>query len=131
VIYLDASALITFVTGRQYAADLERFLVTHPDVGTATSTVGLVETVRALNRVGDFPGAMATLQREHTEVLVTEEIRDAAAQLPGNIRTLDAIHVASAQAIGEQLTVLVSYDRRMVEVAQKVGLRVAAPGFAD
>lgn len=32
-----------------------------------------------------------------TEILVTDEIRDWAANLPGGVRTLDAIHIASAQ----------------------------------
>ena len=51
--------------------------------------------------------------------------------LPGGCRTLDAIHVASAQVLGENLTALVSYDRRMLDVAADVGVATAAPGLPD
>lgn len=95
----------------------------------ATSTIGFVETVRTLDKVGSYPTLMADLIRDVSEILVTEEIRDAAALLPGGCRTLDAIHVASAQALGESLTVMVSYDRRMLEVAESVGVSTAAPGL--
>lgn len=95
----------------------------------ATSTIGLVETVRTLDKVGSYPTLMADLIRDVSEILVTEEIRDAAALLPGGCRTLDAIHVASAQALGESLTVMVSYDRRMLDVAESVGVSTAAPGL--
>lgn len=129
MIYFDASALITLVGGRPYAEELDRFLAHHPDAGGATSTVGLVETVRALDRMGGFPDVMHWLSSDYTEVLLTEEIRDAAAALAGRLRTLDAIHVASAQAIGEELVALVSYDKKMIEVARGVGLPVGAPGM--
>jgi uncharacterized protein len=46
---------------------------------------------------------MQDLLASFTEILVTDEIRDAAASLPGGVRTLDAIHIASAQAIGDAL----------------------------
>lgn len=49
--------------------------------------------------------------------------------MPRRIHTLDAIHVASAQVVGDALDVLVGYDKRMFEVAEAVGLPTAAPGF--
>jgi hypothetical protein len=130
VIYLDASALVSLVTGRPYAHELREFLGQSPEMPMGTSTIGFIETVRALDRVGSYPTAMQDLLASFTEILVTDEIRDAAASLPGAIRTLDAVHVASAQAIGDALAYLVSYDKRMLEVAHSVGLPVAAPGFS-
>jgi len=94
-----------------------------------TSTIGFVETVRTLDRVGDYPDAMSDLVRTFTEILVTEEVRDAAAALPGGVRTLDAIHLASAQIIGPALNVLITYDKRMLDVARSIGLPTAAPGL--
>ncbi|MFD4207801.1 PIN domain-containing protein [Micromonospora tulbaghiae] len=93
-----------------------------------TSSVGFVETVRTLDRIGDYPDAMQMLVRNFTEILVTEEVRDSAAALPAGIRTLDALHVASAQALGDALDTLVTYDKRMSDIAVSVGLPVAAPG---
>jgi predicted nucleic acid-binding protein len=95
-----------------------------------TSTIGFIETVRTLDRVGSYPTALQDLLTDFTEILVTDEIRDAAATLPGSVRTLDAIHIASAQIIGDALAVLVSYDKRMLDVAHSVGIPIAAPGMS-
>jgi predicted nucleic acid-binding protein len=129
VIYLDASALVTLVTGRPYAHDLHEFLAQVPEMPMGTSTIGFIETVRTLDRVGSYPTAMPDLLASFTEILLTDEIRDAAATIPGPIRTLDAIHVASAQAIGDELAHLVTYDKRMLDVARSTGLPTAAPGM--
>jgi uncharacterized protein len=129
LIYLDASALVTLISGRPYADELRDFLAERPGQPMGTSTIGFVETVRTLDRIGDYPSAMHDLVREFTEVLVTEEVRDAAAQLPAGIRTLDAVHLASAQVVGPALTALVTYGKRMLEVARAIGLPAAAPGL--
>lgn len=129
MIYLDASALITLLAGRQYAPELRQFLAGRPGTPMGTSTIGFVETVRTLDQIGDYPGAMRDLVQNFTEILVTEEVRDGAALLPPGVRSLDAVHIASAQVVGSSLTALVSYDRRMLDVARSVGLPTAAPGF--
>ena len=129
MIYLDASAIVTLLTGRPYARELDSFLANRPAVPTATSTVGLIETVRTMDRVGDYPDLMRDLIGQFTEILLTEEIRDAAAVLPGRVGTRDAVHIASAQAVGDALDVLLSYDRRMLEVARSVGIPAEAPGL--
>jgi hypothetical protein len=49
---------------------------------------------------------------------VTDEVRDAAARLPAGVRTLDAVHIASAQMVGDALEVLITYDKRMLEIAR-------------
>jgi predicted nucleic acid-binding protein len=129
VIYLDASALVSLITGRPYARELRDFLAQSPEMPMGTSTIGFIETVRTLDRVGSYPTAMQDLLAAFTEILVTDEIRDGAANLPGVVRTLDAIHIASAQAIGDGLAFLVSYDKRMLDIAHSVGIPVAAPGM--
>lgn len=129
MIYLDSSALVTLISGRSYAKELREFLAAKPAMPMATSTLGFIETVRTLDQVGDYPTIMQDLAREFTEILITEEVRDAAALLPKGVRTLDAVHIASAQIIGEALEVLVTYDKRMRDVARSVGLPVEAPGL--
>jgi uncharacterized protein len=130
VIYLDASALVTLVTGRPYASELREFLAQAPEMPMGTSTIGFIETVRTLDRVGSYPTALQDLLASFTEILVTDEIRDLAATLPGSVRTLDAIHIASAQVIGDALAFLVSYDKRMLDIAHSVGISIAAPGMS-
>lgn len=130
MIYLDASAIVTLVLGRRYTDELRAYLDGRPDAPLGTSTIGLVETVRTADQFGTFPGLLAELRDAYTEILVTGEVRDLAAHLPAKVRTLDAIHIASAESLGEHLTALVSYDDRMVTAARDRGLRVVCPGRA-
>jgi predicted nucleic acid-binding protein len=129
LIYMDSSALLTLLTGRTGAAELRDFLVERPGLPMGTSTVGMVETVRQLDKVGSFPNALADLDRTVTEILLTEEVRDLATRVPASLRSLDAIHVASALVIGDALDSLVTYDKRMLDAAREAGLPAHAPGM--
>jgi predicted nucleic acid-binding protein len=51
-----------------------------------------------------------------------------AASIDLHIRSLDAIHVATAAALGDDLVAVVTYDRQMVRAADHVGLPVVSPG---
>jgi predicted nucleic acid-binding protein len=129
VIYLDSSALVTLLARRTYEKELREFLAGRPAMPMATSSLGFVETVRTMDRIGVYPDLMRDLVAGFTEILLTEEVRDAAANLPGGLRTLDAVHVASAQILGDSLDTLLTYDRRMLEVAHAAGLPAEAPGL--
>jgi predicted nucleic acid-binding protein len=128
MIYLDASALVTIVVERRHAEALRRYLDEQADQ-TGTSVIGLVETVRTCDQLGSYPNLMARLSQQHYEVTVTDSVRDAAADIPGALRALDALHVASAEQFGSELRALVTYDRRMAGVARDRGLPVAMPGM--
>ena len=59
-------------------------------------------------------------------------VLNAAARLdPPGLRTLDAIHLATALSVERDLGCLVSYDSRLLEAAASSGLAVLAPGKAD
>lgn len=128
MIYLDASALVTYIIRRPNFAELQDFLNRRPDISLATNTVGLVETVRNCDRQGSFPNLMAQVLHDYDELQITAEIRDRAADLPGGLTTPGAIHVATAEALGDELLSFVTYDRRMATVARTRGLPVASPG---
>lgn len=129
MIYLDASALVTYVLKRPNFRELRGFLMRHRNLRGATSTVGLIETVRNCDVVGRYPNLMSQLLRDYDELEMTSEIRDSAASLPGGMKALDAIHVATAETLGEELISFVTYDRRMLQVAKSRGLPVASPGM--
>ena len=129
MIYLDSSALVTMVVERLHVGALRTFLDAHGNEKLATSTIGMIETVRTCDRLGAPPNLMSRLIRDHLEITVTNLIRDAAANVPGPVRSLDAIHIASAEALGRELTALVTYDKRMAETARDNGLPVAMPGL--
>lgn len=57
-------------------------------------------------------------------------IRSAAALAPVTLRTLDAIHVATALSLGDDLSGLVTYDDRLASAAGEVGIGVISPGAA-
>jgi len=46
------------------------------------------------------------------------------------LRTLDALHLASAILLTEELTAFIAYDHRLASAAQAAGLHVATPGQA-
>ena len=61
-------------------------------------------------------------------VQIDEELLDAAAAVdPRVLRSLDAIHLAAAQLFGDELTAIVTYDRRMAAAAALVDLAAVAP----
>ncbi len=78
------------------------------------------------------PAALAQVRealRRVDLIGIDDRILDAAGTLePRVIRTLDAIHLATAAAIGDDLEAIVTYDQRMVDAARLMGLPTATPG---
>lgn len=61
-------------------------------------------------------------------VRVNNPVLDAAAALePADLRSLDVIHLATAQLFGKDLGVVVTYDERMIAAAEKLGLPANSP----
>lgn len=60
--------------------------------------------------------------------IVDDIIRSAASMEPARLRSLDAIHLATALMLEPELTAVVTYDTRMQEAAAALGMPVAAPG---
>jgi len=127
-VYLDASALVKLVAREEETDALAAFLVQHPS--QATSVIGLVEVRRAAarrpgvarERVEDVLGRISAIGLDLTTVGAAGSIRPAA------LRTLDAIHLASAAALGDDLEAFVTYDRRLAQAARVLGMPDVAPG---
>jgi predicted nucleic acid-binding protein len=47
--------------------------------------------------------------------------------LPADVRSIDAIHLVTAQALGRDLAALVSYDQQMIDTARRLGIKTASP----
>jgi uncharacterized protein len=99
------------------------------DADQLASAVVEVEVVRAVRRA--VPELVPQAQRvvsQLTVVEVSEPIRKRAALLdPVTLRSLDALHLATALEVREELDGLVTYDARMAETAKTLGLAVVAP----
>lgn len=96
----------------------------------SSSELALVEVRRAVarQRPEDIVAALELLSRFEL-IPVTRPTLEWAAELPPwQLRTLDAIHIASALLLGSECEGVVTYDARMQEAARLAGLNVAAPG---
>ncbi len=126
--YLDSSALVKYFSAESSTVAVRGLL--ESDTVTSTSALSRVEVVRAAQRIG--APAVAAARRALGLVLVLEldgQVLDrAGTMMPGSsLRILDAIHLASAEVLGPSLTAVVTYDRRMIEAAEQLGLRVITP----
>ena len=127
MVYLDSSALVKLVVVEPESSALRRYLADEPE--RASCALARVEVIRAVRVHGPSTVSRARrlLQRLNL-VEVDDELLEAAAAVdPRILRGLDAIHVAAAQLLGEELTAVVTYDRRMAEAAELLDLTVAAP----
>jgi uncharacterized protein len=111
---------------RTLRAELDRWR------GWVTSALAGVEVRRAVRRARDEPAV-----RERAEAVLgvcglltvdAHVLGRAAALQPARLRTLDAIHLASALELGDDLGVFVAYDRDLVEAAARQRLTVLSPG---
>ena len=55
----------------------------------------------------------------------------AQAVAPASVRSLHAIHLATALHLGPRLTTFVTYDRRLADAVAEAGLPIAMPAQAD
>lgn len=129
IAYLDSSALVKLMVREDETSALEVDLVDRD--GLVTSSLAMVECRRAAGRARN----RRVLQRV-SEVLdavylldLTAPILEAAAGLrPAPVRSLDAIHIATALSVGDADLEVITYDERMAEAVRANGLHVAQPG---
>jgi predicted nucleic acid-binding protein len=124
--YLDASAFVKTVALERETDRLQAWLRSRPD--RASSALLRTEALRAAHRYGVEAVARARDGLRRLKLLALDDaILDAAGDLPVDVRSLDAIHLATALALGTDLGVLVTYDERMARAAAELGLATAAP----
>lgn len=89
-----------------------------------------IEVTRACRRIdaGTLPAAASLLSGLDTIPLTGAVVDDAAATGDPMLRSLDAIHLASALSIRDDLTSFVAYDHRLADAAAAAGLRLDTPG---
>jgi predicted nucleic acid-binding protein len=133
MIYLDTSALVKLIRREPESDALADWLDARPSALWVSSTLVEVELPRALRRtdpalLADVPATVARVARYE----IDEVVRAAAAAFPDpNLRSLDAIHLATARGIfGGQLTAFVTYDLRLLAAAEASDLPSASPGLA-
>ena len=94
------------------------------------SALLIVEGSRAARRYGELAVARARVALTAITLLALDDrILQAAAELdPAELRSLDALHLATAIALGADLQLMYCYDARLAEAAHALGITVARPG---
>ena len=127
-VYLDSSAFVKLVVTEAESTELRSFLATH-EARRVSSSLLRAEALRAVRHLG--PDALAIAReglRRVDLIAIDDRILDAAGILePRMLRTLDAIHLATAMALGPELDAFVTYDVRLAEAGRAIGLPVIAP----
>jgi uncharacterized protein len=127
VIYADTSALAKLLIAEAETPAL-RDWISRQDARLVTNSVGVVELRRLAARVSQeaLGAAIALLSRIDRLALTPAALALAGELPPPEVRTLDALHIASAAELLE-LQVVLTYDRRMAEAAVRYGLPVESP----
>lgn len=130
MIYLDSSALVKLAHLEKESEQLEGWLRRRRSERRVASALVEVELPRALRRcTADIAFRTAIVLANVDRVDIKATIRAAAAAFGDPaLRSLDAIHLATALELRDDVTALVSYDRRMLAAAVAQGLPIASPG---
>jgi uncharacterized protein len=127
--YLDTSALAKLVIEEPESASLEHWLLLNNERLT-TSVVGKVELLRVCRRTRpDSTVTARALLADLPLVPLTPQVTELAGEVrPAALRSLDALHLASAIALDEALTGFIVYDKRLRDAAVLADLPVMSPG---
>ncbi len=128
LLYLDASAIVKLVVDEAESAALRDALRGRP--ARVSSALALVEVRLASARrtPSPHPGRVDTILAGLALIPIDHATLEDAARLgPYGVRALDAIHLATAQSLGDDLEALVAYDQRLLAAAEASGLRTEQP----
>jgi predicted nucleic acid-binding protein len=127
VAYLDSSAFVKLIVQEPETEALQNYLQKWPR--HTSSALLYAETIRAVWRLGSASIQLARARLDQLSLITIDRdiLSTAAMAQPSTLRTLDAIHLASALAIGPDLGTLISYDQRLNLAATELGITIASP----
>lgn len=124
--YLDTSAFLKLVVAEAESSALRAWLADHGP--TWSSQLLRTESLRAAGRLGidrqivdDALDAVSLVLSAASTFLVAGTLE------PPTLRSLDALHLATALELGDDLEGLVTYDERMALAAAEASITVVAP----
>ena len=125
--YLDSSAVVKLVVAEPESAALRVYLRRRRPL--VSSALARTEVLRALLPAGDLALSRGRdVLRRLDLVRINDRVLEAAGIVqPAHVRSLDAIHLITAQLLGGDLGQLVTYDDRMADAATQMGLRTVSP----
>ncbi|MHB8674390.1 MAG: type II toxin-antitoxin system VapC family toxin [Candidatus Limnocylindrales bacterium] len=124
--YLDASAIVKLVVDEVDSPGMLRWYVESDRI--ASSRIGLIEVRRATIRRPHDPAHLAHVLATIEVVEVDAQVMDRSSMVaPPELRTLDAIHLATAAELMPEIDAFVTYDLRLAAAARALGLPVVSP----
>lgn len=128
--YADASAVIKLLVEETHSTALAAFYDAHADAEWVSSALMRIEVTRAVARAMPalLPDARDLLLA-FSSIAIDDHIVEGAMNDPDrSLRSLDAIHLATARLLTPELDALVAYDDRLIRAATDAGLVTVSPG---
>jgi predicted nucleic acid-binding protein len=127
-LYVDTSALLKLVVSEPETPALHEYL--EGSVSTLVSSdLARTEVIRAVRRGASEQVVRARAVLDALTLLsLTTETFEAAGRLdPSILRSLDALHLAAALSLGDDLEAVITYDARFAEACRANGVTALAP----
>jgi predicted nucleic acid-binding protein len=126
--YIDSSAIVKLAVAEPESAALRRYLSRSRHL--VSSALARTEVLRALMPSGPEAVARGELVLRRIQLLRINDrvLNEAGRMMPSELRSFDAIHLASAQELGATVKRLITYDDRMADSARALGWSVSSPG---
>jgi predicted nucleic acid-binding protein len=126
-VYLDTSAFMKLIAPEAETMAMQRYLVSRSL--RVSSALLRTEALRAAMRLSEDHVAKVRRQLRNVALLDIgrEMLEQAGSLMPADLRSLDAIHLAAALSLGDELGDVVTYDARMRSAATAQGLSVVSP----
>ncbi|MQA64033.1 MAG: PIN domain-containing protein [Actinophytocola sp.] len=131
--YVDTSAALKLLREEEYSSDFADFYDSNADASWVSSALLRIEVMRAVNRVMPalLPDARDLLTAFDV-ISIDDDIVDAAMNEPNrSLRSLDAIHLATARVLGTELNAVLTYDDRLATAAAEAGISAVMPGVVE
>lgn len=129
MIYIDTSAFVKLIWPEAESPSLKQYLSEHAGQQLVSSALLTIEVRRAVQREDSGRLLRADLLLTRVgQVAVTGAVVESASRFPEpTLRSLDAIHLATALMLGDDVDVLLSYDKRLCAAAQAHRIGTVSP----
>jgi len=124
--YLDTSAFLKLITVEEETTAMRAWFTSHEAIWS--SQLLYTEALRAGSRLGIGTDLVEDALDTMSLVLPSVTTFSTAGRLqPSALRSLDALHLATALEIGDDLEGFVAYDARLVDAARAASIEVVSP----
>ena len=127
--YADTSAVIKLLAEESHSRAFAAFYDGHTDAEWVSSALLRIDLTRAVTRAMPvlLPDARDLLSAFSYIAIDNDVVEGAMNEPDRGLRSLDAIHLATARILSEDLSAIVSYDERLLKAAADAGLSTESP----